>query len=229
MSVDKEGSHNLMKKETSQKEASQKEILQKEMSQENAAHKRAMQETQTQVRNAVKQAKERRGVIIFLYGNGKGKSSSGFGTLLRAVGHGQRAAIVQFIKGNWQTGEQLFFRDHPRITHHVMGTGFTWDTQDREKDAAAAKDVWRYAQSELSDPSVNLVLLDEITYMFDYDYLPLDACIKALCDRPPKQNVILTGRTPVPELIELADTVSEINEIKHAFNAGVRAQKGIEF
>ncbi len=195
----------------------------------NASHKKAMKEKQKEVRDAIKKAKEKRGVIIFLYGDGKGKSSSGFGTLLRAVGHGQRAAIVQFIKGNWNTGEQSFFTDHPQVSHHIMGTGFTWDSQDREKDIAAAVTVWQAAKEELANPDVDLVLLDEITYMFDYGYLPLEDCLQTLRNRPPNQNVILTGRSAVPELIELADTVSEIKDIKHAFRAGVRAQKGIEF
>jgi cob(I)alamin adenosyltransferase len=193
------------------------------------AHKKAMQEKQKEVRDAIKQAKEKRGVVVYLYGNGKGKSSSGFGTLLRAVGHGQKAAVVQFIKGNWKTGEQSFFKDHPRVNYHIMGTGFTWDSQDRQKDIAAAEDVWAKAVSELQDPTVNLVLLDEITYMFDYDYLPLEQCLDALKQRPKDQNVILTGRSAIPELVELADTVSEVKDIKHAFRAGVRAQKGIEF
>lgn len=195
----------------------------------NAAHKKAMQETQKEVRDAIKKANEKRGVIIFLYGNGKGKSSSGFGTLLRAVGHGQRASIVQFIKGSWKTGEQSFFKDHPNVSHHIMGTGFTWDSQDRDKDIAAAQAVWQKAELELQNPDVNLVLLDEITYMFDFGYLSLQDCLHALRNKPKYQNVILTGRSAIPELIELADTVSEINEIKHAFNAGVKAQKGIEF
>lgn len=194
-----------------------------------AEHKQAMQETQRQMREAIRSAREKRGVVIFLYGNGKGKSSSGFGTLLRAVGHGQRAAIVQFIKGSWKTGEEMFFRDHPRVSHHIMGTGFTWDTQDRESDMAAAREVWLKAEQELRNPDVNLVLLDEITYMFDFAYLPLEQCLQALRDRPSHQHVILTGRTAVPELVEIADTVSEINDIKHAFRAGVKAQKGIEY
>lgn len=198
-------------------------------SQTNAEHKKAMQTKQKEMRDAIKKAKEKRGVIIFLYGDGKGKSSSGFGTLLRAVGHGQRVAIVQFIKGNWKTGEQMFFKDHPLVRHHIMGTGFTWDSQDREKDIAAAEDVWQKAEMELRNSEVNLVLLDEITYMFDYGYLPMERCLHMLREKPRNQNVILTGRTPVPELIELADTVSEINDIKHAFHAGIRAQKGIEF
>jgi cob(I)alamin adenosyltransferase len=200
-----------------------------EESNANAEHKKAMQEKQKEVRDAVKQAKEKRGIVIYLFGNGKGKSSSGFGTLLRAVGHGQTAAIVQFIKGNWKTGESLFFADHPRVRRHVMGTGFTWDSQDREKDTTAAEAVWEKAAGELADPEVNLVLLDEITYMFDYGYLPMERCIETIRARPAKQNVIITGRSPIAALEELADTVSEVRDIKHAFRAGVKGQKGIEF
>lgn len=195
----------------------------------NAAHKKAMQEKQKEVRGAIANAKEKRGVVIFLYGNGKGKSSSGFGTLLRAVGHGQRAAIVQFIKGKWKTGEQTFFKDHPLVAYHIMGTGFTWDSQDREKDIAAAQAAWAHAEEQLRNPDVNLILLDEITYMFDYGYLDLATCLTVIKNRPRHQNVILTGRSPIAELLEVADTVSEIKDIKHAFRAGVRAQKGIEF
>lgn len=195
----------------------------------NAEHKKAMQEKQKQVRDDIKKAREKRGVVIYLYGNGKGKSSSGFGTLLRAVGHGQRATIVQFIKGNWKTGESAFFDGHPRVRRHVMGTGFTWDSQDREKDIAAAEAVWEKTAGELADPEVNLVLLDEITYMFDYEYLPLERCLETIRQRPPMQNVILTGRSHIPALEELADTVSEVRDVKHAFRAGVRGQKGIEF
>ncbi|MFO1367983.1 MAG: cob(I)yrinic acid a,c-diamide adenosyltransferase [Marinagarivorans sp.] len=193
------------------------------------AHEVAMQATQAKVRAAVAAAKEKRGVIIYLYGEGKGKSSSGFGTLLRAVGHGQTAAIVQFIKGTWKTGEQQFFKEHPKVRHEIMGTGFTWDSQNRQKDRAAAAEVWQKAQGFLQDEQINLVLLDEITYMFDYDYLDLADCINTLKSKPLMQNVILTGRNAIPELIELADTVSEIKDIKHAFRSGVKAQRGIEF
>ncbi|MEY4590918.1 MAG: hypothetical protein RL497_2994 [Pseudomonadota bacterium] len=192
-------------------------------------HQAAMQDTQQKVRAAVAAAKEKRGVIIYLYGQGKGKSSSGFGTLLRAVGHGQTAAVVQFIKGTWKTGEQQFFQQHPNVRYEIMGTGFTWDSQNRQKDMAAAQAVWQKAQAFLQDESINLVLFDEITYMFDFNYLDLTACIAALKQKPPQQNIILTGRSAIPELIELADTVSEINDIKHAFRAGVKAQRGIEF
>ena len=195
----------------------------------NQQHKQAMQAKQKEVRDAIKQAKIKQGVLIYLFGNGKGKSSSGFGTLIRAVGHGQQVAIVQFIKGNWKTGEQEFFRHIPNIEHHIMGTGFTWDSQNREADISAAEEVWAKAEQLLSDEKYDLILLDEITYMFDYHYLPIDRCISALRKRPTKQNVIITGRSQIPELVEIADTVSEIKEVKHAFKAGIRAQKGIEF
>lgn len=196
---------------------------------DNEAHKIAMQAQQQKVRAAVAAAKEKRGVIIYLYGNGKGKSSSGFGTLLRALGHGQEAAIVQFIKGSWKTGEQTFFKGHPKLRHEIMGTGFTWDSQNRERDKHSAREVWQKAEAFLADDQINLVLLDEITYMFDFNYLDLATCLERLRHKPLKQNVILTGRSAIPELIELADTVSEINDIKHAFRAGIKAQRGIEF
>ncbi|HEY6528718.1 MAG TPA: cob(I)yrinic acid a,c-diamide adenosyltransferase [Cellvibrionaceae bacterium] len=196
---------------------------------QDAEHQAAMQDTQQKVRAAVAAAKEKRGVIIYLYGQGKGKSSSGFGTLLRAVGHGQTAAVVQFIKGTWKTGEQQFFQQHPKVHYEIMGTGFTWDSQNRQKDMAAAEAVWQKATAFLQDESINLILFDEITYMFDYGYLDLANCIAALKQKPLMQNIILTGRSAIPELIELADTVSEINDIKHAFRSGVKAQRGIEF
>jgi cob(I)alamin adenosyltransferase len=196
---------------------------------QDAEHQAAMQDTQQKVRAAVAAAKEKRGVIIYLYGQGKGKSSSGFGTLLRAVGHGQQAAVVQFIKGTWKTGEQQFFQQNPNVRYEIMGTGFTWDSQNRQKDMAAAEAVWQKAEAFLRDETINLVLFDEITYMFDFGYLDLAKCVAALKQKPLMQNIILTGRSAIPELIELADTVSEINDIKHAFRAGVKAQRGIEF
>ncbi len=192
-------------------------------------HKKAMQAVQQEVRQAVAQASEKRGIVIYLYGNGKGKSSSAFGTLLRAVGHGQHVAVVQFIKGKWKTGEEKFLKNHPLIIYHAMGTGFTWDSQNKEKDIAAARKTFSPVEQALANNNINLVVLDEITYMFDFGYLPLEPFVQALKARPKKQNVIITGRTAIPELVELADTVSEVKEVKHAFNAGVKAQKGIEF
>ncbi len=192
-------------------------------------HKARMQAQQQEMRRRVAEAKIRRGVIIYLYGNGKGKSSSAFGTLARSLGHGKRGAIIQFIKGKWKTGEQQFFQGREDIEYHVMGTGFTWDTQDRDKDMAAAEEVWEKAIPILADPTFDIVLFDEITYMFKYEYLSVEKVVGALRARPERQNVILTGRDPIPEILAIADTISEVKEIKHAFNQGVKAQKGIEF
>ncbi|MDE0513221.1 MAG: cob(I)yrinic acid a,c-diamide adenosyltransferase [Gammaproteobacteria bacterium] len=191
-------------------------------------HKRKMQEQQRQVRAKIADAKTKRGVIIYLYGNGKGKSSSAFGTLARSVGHGKKGAVVQFIKGKWKTGEQAIFRQLG-VKHLVMGTGFTWDTQDREKDIAAAGAVWNKAAPLFRDPAYDIIILDEITYMFKYGYLSAAEVSEVLLARPEKQNVIVTGRDPIPELLEIADTISEVKEIRHAFHHGVKAQKGIEF
>ena len=193
-----------------------------------AEHKQKMQEQQRQVRAKIADAKTRRGIIIYLYGNGKGKSSSAFGTLARSLGHGKKGAVVQFIKGKWKTGEQAIFKQLG-VKHLVMGTGFTWDTQDREKDIAAAEAVWKKAAPLFRAPEYDIIILDEITYMFKYGYLsPRDVC-EVLLARPEKQNVIVTGRDAIPELLEIADTVSEVREVRHAFNHGVKAQKGIEF
>jgi cob(I)alamin adenosyltransferase len=194
-----------------------------------AEHKAEMQKQKEDVRAKVAKAKTRRGIIIYLYGNGKGKSSSAFGTLARSLGHGKKGAVIQFIKGKWNTGEQKFFKGLENLEYQVMGTGFTWDTQDREKDIAAAEEVWAKAIPVLKDPEVDIVLFDEITYMFKYNYLPVKMVIKAILARPEKQNVIITGRDAIPELLEIADTISEVKEIKHAFKQGVKAQKGIEF
>ena len=193
-----------------------------------AEHKQKMQEQQRQVRAKIADAKTRRGIIIYLYGNGKGKSSSAFGTLARSLGHGKKGAVVQFIKGKWKTGEQAIFKQLG-VTHLVMGTGFTWDTQDREKDIAAAEAVWNKAVPLFRDPAYDIIILDEITYMFKYGYLSVPEVSEVLLARPEKQNVIITGRDPIPELLEIADTVSEVKEIRHAFHHGIKAQKGIEF
>ena len=194
-----------------------------------AEHKKKMQEQQRQVRAKIADAKTRRGIIIYLYGNGKGKSSSAFGTLARSLGHGKKGAVVQFIKGKWKTGEQAIFKQLG-VTHLVMGTGFTWDTQDREKDIAAAEAVWNKAVPLFRDPGYDIIILDEITYMFKYGYLV--KCQKsARSCWPGRKNRTSSspGGTPIPELLEIADTVSEVREVRHAFNHGVKAQKGIEF
>ncbi|PXF32712.1 hypothetical protein WH50_03095 [Pokkaliibacter plantistimulans] len=192
-------------------------------------HKARMEKLKAHVDSQVAKATEERGIIVLLTGNGKGKSSSAFGMVARALGHGQKVGIVQFIKGAWDCGEQKFFAGHDRVTFHIMGTGFTWDTQNRDADITAARQVWEEGKRLLQDDSYDLLVFDEITYMFKYDYLPLEEVIHALVNRPANQNVVLTGRGAAKELIELADTVTELGDIKHAFRAGIKAQPGVEF
>jgi cob(I)alamin adenosyltransferase len=169
------------------------------------------------------------GLLLVLSGNGKGKSSSAFGMLARAMGHDLQCGVVQFIKGRNSTGEELFFRRFPeQVRYHVMGEGFTWETQDRQRDIAAAEAAWEVSRQLLRDPAIGLVVLDELNIALKHGYLDLDIVLSDLHARPPMQHVIVTGRGAKPELIELADTVTEMGMIKHAFQAGIRAQKGIE-
>lgn len=169
------------------------------------------------------------GLLLVLTGNGKGKSSSAFGMLARAMGHDMQCGVVQFIKGRNSTGEELFFRRFPeQVRYHVMGEGFTWETQDRQRDIAAAEAAWAVSCQMLRDPSIGLVILDELNIALKHGYLDLEQVLSDLQARPPMQHVVVTGRGAKPELIDLADTVSEIGVVKHAFQAGVRAQKGIE-
>ncbi|MBD8593282.1 cob(I)yrinic acid a,c-diamide adenosyltransferase [Pseudomonas sp. CFBP 8758] len=169
------------------------------------------------------------GLLLVLSGNGKGKSSSAFGMLARAMGHGLQCGVVQFIKGRNSTGEELFFRRFPeQVRYHVMGEGFTWETQDRQRDTAAAEAAWDVSRQLMSDPAIGLVVLDELNIALKHGYLDLDTVLHDLQARPPMQHVIVTGRGAKPELIELADTVTEMGVVKHAFQAGIRAQKGIE-
>lgn len=192
-------------------------------------HKRAMQRKKAHIDERIAAANIDKGLMVVLTGDGKGKSSSAFGMLARSVGHGLRCGVVQFIKGQWECGEHLLFHDHPLVEFHVMNTGFTWETQDREKDIEAAVATWAHAAALLRDPSVNVVLLDELTYMLTYGYLDANEVLAALRNRPKDQHVIITGRNANEALIEIADTVSEVKDIKHAFNSGVRVQKGIDY
>ena len=192
-------------------------------------HKRAMQRKKAHIDERIAAADIDKGLLLVLTGNGKGKSSSAFGMLARSVGHGLRCGVVQFIKGQWECGEQLLFNDHPLVEFHVMNTGFTWETQDREKDIEAAVATWAHAVTLLRDPAVKVVLLDELTYMLTYGYLDPNEVISTLSERPKGQHVIVTGRNANEALIALADTVSEVKDIKHAFNNGVRVQKGIDY
>jgi cob(I)alamin adenosyltransferase len=191
-------------------------------------HRQRQQKVKLAVDAKVAAAQDRKGILLVLTGNGKGKSTSGFGTVARAVGHGHRAGVVQFIKGSWDCGERNLL-EGAGVKFHVMGTGFTWDTQDKAKDIAAALIAWEAAEVMLKDGSLNVVMLDELTYMISYHYLPLERVIKALNQRPSFQHVIITGRSCHRSLIDLADTVSEIVAVKHAFDNGVIAQEGFDY
>ena len=195
----------------------------------NARHKRAMQRKKALVDARIAAATQDKGLLLVLTGNGKGKSSSAFGMLARSVGHGLRCGVVQFIKGQWECGEHFLFQNHPLVEFHVMNTGFTWETQDREKDIAAARATWQHAAELLRNPEVQVVLLDELTYMLTYGYLDTAEVLATLAARPPQQHVIVTGRNASEALIAMADTVSEVQDIRHAFNHGIRVQKGIDY
>lgn len=191
-------------------------------------HQARQQRLKAQVDAAVARATIEKGLILVLTGNGKGKSTAGFGTVARAVGHGLSAAVVQFIKGSWDCGERNLLQQHG-VEFAVMATGFTWDSQDRAADMAAAEKAWLEAERFLADDSIDLVLLDELTYMLTFHYLPLERIEYALQHRPPKQHVVITGRACHRRLIEMADTVSEVQVVKHAFDAGVKAQRGLDW
>ncbi len=173
-----------------------------------------------------------KGLIIVHTGAGKGKSSSGFGMILRAIAHGMPCAVVQFIKGGWDTGERRLLTQNfsDLCQFHAMGEGFTWETQDRERDIAAARAGWEKARELIRDPAIRMVLLDEINIALRYDYLDLAEVLEFLSnEKPPMTHVVLTGRNAKPELIELADLVTEMTLVKHPFRAGIKAQPGVEF
>jgi cob(I)alamin adenosyltransferase len=195
----------------------------------NQRHTERMQRKKAVMDDRISQAQEERGILIINTGNGKGKSSAAFGVALRALGHGKKVAIVQFIKGRDSTGEEAFFKRLPDVPFHVTGDGFTWDTQNRKQDEATAEKGWEIALGLLRDPQIDLVVLDELNIVLKYHYLPLETVMEGLRQRPPQQHVIITGRGAPEALIELADTVTEMREIKHAFKAGIKAQAGIEF
>lgn len=194
----------------------------------NVRHEKRMQRKQAVVQDKIEKAQLDKGVLVVLSGNGKGKSSSGFGMVARALGHGMRVGIVQFIKGRDTTGEEAFFRRFDTVDYQVCGDGFTWDTQNREQDMATARSGWAEALRMLSDNAFDLLLLDELNVVLKYGYLPQDEVLHALRQRPAMQHVIITGRGAPEELITMADTVTDMGNIKHAFKSGIRAQKGIE-
>ncbi|MDV2857804.1 cob(I)yrinic acid a,c-diamide adenosyltransferase [Oceanimonas sp. CAM02] len=191
-------------------------------------HQQRQQKVKEAVDAKVAAATDERGVLMVITGNGKGKSTAGFGTVARAVGHGKKAAVVQFIKGGWDCGERNLLQQ-AGVPFVVMNTGFTWETQNREQDITACEQTWEPAEKMLADPGIDLVLLDELTYMVAYHYLDLDRVLTALKNRPEHQHVVITGRGCHRAIIELADTVSEVQSVKHAFEAGVKAQAGFDY
>lgn len=195
-----------------------------------ARHRDRMRRKKELIDRRIAQATIDRGVLVVNTGNGKGKSSSGFGMLARSLGHGFRCGVVQFIKGSFSTGEEAFFRmfeDGP-LEYHVMGEGYTWETQDKARDVAAAMAAWEVAEGMLGDPSFDFVLLDELNIALVKHYIPLERVLDALKARPASQHVVVTGRGAPDALVEAADTVTEMRVVKHAYQAGIRAQKGIE-
>ena len=191
-------------------------------------HRERQQRLKEKVDARVAQAQEERGILLVLTGNGKGKTTAAFGTATRAVGHGKKVGVIQFIKGDWPNGERNLLEPHG-VEFQVMATGFTWDTQNRESDTEACLSVWQHALRMMADESLDLVVLDELTYMVAYDYLPLEEVMTALRNRPHHQTVIVTGRGCHRDIMEMADTVSELRPVKHAFDAGIRAQIGIDY
>jgi cob(I)alamin adenosyltransferase len=191
------------------------------------AHREKMQALQAEMREKMRAAKDKRGLIIVNTGNGKGKSTAGFGVLTRMIAHGRKCGVVQFIKATPDAVEKVL--RGPNLTWHAVGDGFTWDTQDRAGDIAKCREGWRLACEFFNDESVSLVLLDELNVVLSMDYLPKEEVLAALRAKRPDQHVVITGRGAPQELIELADLVTEMREIKHPFHAGVKAQLGIEF
>ncbi|MFT7388714.1 MAG: cob(I)alamin adenosyltransferase [Candidatus Endobugula sp.] len=197
---------------------------------QNQKHNAAMGKQKEKIDATIASASTERGVSVLLTGNGKGKSSSAFGMIMRALGYGQKVAVIQFIKGQQLSGEELYVRDQcPQVTFYQMGTGFTWDTQDRESDILAAKDTWAQVVPLLTDDSYDLVVLDELTYMLAYKYLDEDMVLTALRNRPVQQSVVVTGRGGGSALQEIMDTVSEVKDRKHAYASGIKARKGVDY
>jgi cob(I)alamin adenosyltransferase len=196
----------------------------------NERHRARMERKKAIIDAKIQAADKKIGIIIVNTGNGKGKSSSAFGMVARALGHGMNVGVVQFIKGAMSTGEEQFLRRFPgEVSFHAMGEGYTWETQDRERDIARAAQAWEQAKRFLSDPLIGLVVLDELNIALKYRYLDVHTVIADLLDRPEMQHVVITGRAAPPELVAVADTVTEMRVVKHAFAAGIAAQAGTEW
>jgi len=196
----------------------------------NERHRARMERKKAVIDAKIAAADKQIGIIIVNTGNGKGKSSSAFGMVARALGHGMKVGVVQFIKGAMSTGEEQFLRRFPdEVSFHAMGEGYTWETQNRERDVLKAEEAWEQARRFLTDPAYGLVVLDELNIALKYRYLDVHTVIGDLLDRPTMQHVVVTGRAAPPELIAVADTVTEMNVVKHAFKAGIAAQAGTEW
>jgi cob(I)alamin adenosyltransferase len=196
----------------------------------NERHRVRMERKKAVIDAKIASADKEIGIIIVNTGNGKGKSSSAFGMVARALGHGMQVGVVQFIKGALSTGEETFLRRFPdEVRFHAMGEGYTWETQNRERDIEKATEAWALAKQFLSDPSIGMVVLDELNIALKYGYVDVHTVIADLLDRPTMQHVVITGRGAPPELVAIADTVTEMNVIKHAFKAGIGAQAGTEW
>ena len=207
-----------------------RELTPEEITALNERHRQRMIRKKTIIDAKIKAADKKIGLIVVNTGNGKGKSSSGFGMVMRAMGHGMKVGVVQFIKGAMSTGDDKFMRRFPdEVSFHVMGGGYTWDTQNREQDIAKAELAWEQAKLFLTDPAIGLVLLDELNIALQYKYLDVHTVIADLLARPEMQHVVITGRGAPPELIEVADTVTDMTPIKHAYEAGIGAQFGVEW
>ncbi|MDW3189869.1 cob(I)yrinic acid a,c-diamide adenosyltransferase [Vibrio sp. Vb0932] len=193
-----------------------------------ARHKARQQKVKEQVDAKIAAAQEEKGLLLIITGNGKGKSTSGFGTIARAVGHGLKCSVAQFIKGTWDNGERNLL-EKLGVEFQVMATGFTWETQNKTADTEAAQLVWKECKRMLQADSINVILFDELTYMVSYGYIDLDEVVEALNNRPKMQSVVITGRGAHRTLIEMADTVSEVKNVKHAFESGVKALKGVDW
>ncbi|MCB1897735.1 MAG: cob(I)yrinic acid a,c-diamide adenosyltransferase [Rhodocyclaceae bacterium] len=192
-------------------------------------HNERMARKKEVVDAAIAEAAEERGVFLVNTGNGKGKSSAGFGLVARAIGHGMKVGVVQFIKGRSDTGEEAFYRRQPEVAWHVMGEGFTWETQDRARDVATAEAAWEQARALLGDPAIGLVVLDELNIALKYKYLDAERVTADILARPRHQHVVVTGRAAPQVLMDAADTVTEMSLVKHAFKAGLKAMPGMEF
>ena len=191
-------------------------------------HSRRMGRKKAVIDAAIARADQDKGLLIILTGNGKGKSSSAFGMVARTLGYGLKAGVAQFLKSRRDTGEERFLGDQAGVQWHVLGDGFTWDTQNLDADIASAQRAWALAQTLLTDESLHLVVLDELTYLLNYGYLDAAQVCKDIAARPAMQHVVITGRAAPDCLLEMADTVSEIQDVKHAYRAGIRAQPGID-